>query len=67
MSTVKNLKVELNTLKLFKKSLFNRLNGYYNKNGLERDLELYQSAVENKNFDLCNIFRVIIEEKQVIR
>ena len=65
VSTIKSLKIELNTLKLLKKSLIDRLNGYHNKNDLEKDKLILSQAKIDHDFNLINIYRVIIEEKEV--
>ncbi len=65
VSTIKNLKIELKALKSFKKSLLERFNGYKNKIELVEDEKIYSDALLENNFDIINICRVVIEEKNV--
>lgn len=65
VSTIKSLKIELQTLKHFKKSLLDRLDGYLTKKDSEKDKLFLNQAKLNNDYDLINIYRVVIEEKEV--
>ncbi len=65
VNAIKSLKVEWNALKLLKNSLIERLNGYNNKNDVEKDMQFFNQAKIENNFNLINISRIIIEEKEV--
>jgi len=57
----------LNTLKLLKKSLTQRLNGYFHKNEIQKDKENFIQAKIEKDFNKINIYLILIEEKEVLK
>jgi hypothetical protein len=66
VGVIKNLKLEIKHLRQLKKILIEKSEKYYNKGiSYEKDLKILDECNIEKNFDVENIFRIIIEEKKV--